>query len=107
MDVVSGDRLLELAHRLVEVSPATETEVIAGASCDRFARFAASGPTQSADRVLPRVQVRVRVERGGGLAEAQAVCGKAIRTGPSETFTPHPGWSLQGHDTATTMGDIA
>jgi len=74
MDVVSGDRLLELAHRLVEVSPAAETEVIAGASCDRFARFAASGPTQSADRVLPRVQVRVRVERGGGLAEAQAVC---------------------------------
>jgi len=74
MEAVSVDRLQDLAHQLVEASPAAETEVIVGASCDRFARFASSGPTQSADRVLPRVQIRVRVDRGNGLSEAQAVC---------------------------------
>jgi len=73
MESVSCDRLLELAQEVVDASPAHETEVVWDANCDRFARFAASGPTQSADRVVPRVQVRVRVDRGGGLAEARAV----------------------------------
>jgi predicted Zn-dependent protease len=66
--------LLEVAQRLIEASPAAETEVIVESQRERFARFAGSGPTQSADRILPQVMVRVRVERGGGLAEAQATC---------------------------------
>ena len=65
--------LKELAAEVVAASPAHETEVVWDVSCDRFARFASSGPTQSADRVVPRVQVRVRVEREGGLGEASAV----------------------------------
>ncbi len=72
METVSCERLIELASKVVEASPAAETEVIWNASCDRFARFAASGPTQSADRVVPSVLVRVRVEREGGLSEARA-----------------------------------
>jgi predicted Zn-dependent protease len=72
METVGCERLIELASAVVEASPAVETEVIWNASCDRFARFAASGPTQSADRVVPSVLVRVRVERDGGLSEARA-----------------------------------
>jgi len=73
MDAIYAEQLLELAGGVVEASPASETEVVWDARCDLFARFAASGPTQSADRIVPRVQVRVRVEREGGLAEARAV----------------------------------
>ena len=73
MEIVRPERLMELASEVVAASPAHETEVVWDVSGDRFARFAASGPTQSADRVVPRVQVRVRVARGGGLGEASAV----------------------------------
>lgn len=74
METMDEGALLEVAQVLVESSPAAETEVIVDAQRDRFARFAGSGPTQSADRVMPHVMVRVRVERDGGLAEAQATC---------------------------------
>ncbi|MCH2104739.1 MAG: TldD/PmbA family protein [Planctomycetes bacterium] len=73
MDPIRPEGLKELAAEVVAASPAHETEVVWDVSCDRFARFASSGPTQSADRVVPRVQVRVRVEREGGLGEASAV----------------------------------
>ena len=71
---LNRDHLLTLARELVDASPAAETEVIVSSQRDLFARFAGSGPTQSADRIVPCVRVRVRVNREGGLSEAQAVC---------------------------------
>ncbi len=71
---LNRDHLLALARELVDASPAAETEVIVSSQRDLFARFAGSGPTQSADRIVPCVRVRVRLAREGGLSEAQAVC---------------------------------
>ena len=68
------DHLLSVAQDLVASSPAAETEVIVSTQRDLFARFAGGGPTQSADRIVPSVRVRVRVARDGGSSEAQAVC---------------------------------
>ena len=71
---LNREHLLNLARELVAASPAVETEVIVSSQRDLFARFAGSGPTQSADRIVPSVRIRVRVERPGGLSEAQADC---------------------------------
>lgn len=73
MPLPSRDEALELARGAIERSPAVETEVTVDAETDRFARFAAEGPTQSADRERLEVKVRVRVEKEGGLAEARVV----------------------------------
>ena len=68
------EHLLSVAEALVASSPAAETEVIVSSQRDLFARFAGSGPTQSADRIVPSVRVRVRLIQETGTSEAQAVC---------------------------------
>jgi predicted Zn-dependent protease len=66
---------LDFARRVVESSPARETEVAIECVENRFVRFADGGPTQSADRERCEVAVRVRVDPPGGepgVCEARA-----------------------------------
>lgn len=74
MRILNRERALELAERVVGLSPADETEVVVDSLADSFVRFAATGPTQSADRDRIDVRVRVRLDGDGGLREAGARC---------------------------------
>jgi len=76
MPLLSQDEALARARRIVEASPAGETEVTLDGVVDRFVRFADCGPTQSADRERCDVAVRVRVGTPGVDArEARASSG--------------------------------
>jgi len=82
MGLITGATALEVAARIVRESPAAETEVTLEHGLERFARFAADGPTQSADRERHEFAVRVRLEEGGGLREARAsVAGNSLADG--------------------------
>ena len=72
MTQVSREQALDIAHALVRESPADETEVTFEQVSERFVRFAACGPTQTADRSRCELAVRVRLVQGGGLREARA-----------------------------------
>jgi PmbA protein len=74
MGILSRERALEIARGLVESSTADETEVVIESSADRFVRFAATGPTQSADRERHQVSIRVRIDSDGGKREGAANC---------------------------------
>ncbi|HUR27424.1 MAG TPA: metallopeptidase TldD-related protein, partial [Planctomycetota bacterium] len=63
---------LELCQALVRESAADETEVTFEHGVEQFARYAASGVTQSADRERYELAVRVRLAGPGGLREARA-----------------------------------
>ncbi len=80
MSASSDGPLLELARRIVAASPAEETEVIIERERDAFARFAETGPTQSADRERYRISVRVRTRAGAGYREARAMTGSTDPT---------------------------
>jgi len=78
MPLLPQEEALARAQALVDKSTAAETEVTIDSVEDRFARFADTGPTQSADRERADVSIRVRLtsEDGTpGLREARAVCG--------------------------------
>jgi len=78
MPLLPQEEALARAGALVEKSTAAETEVTIDSVEDRFARFADSGPTQSADRERVDVSVRVRLtadDGAPGFREARAVCG--------------------------------
>ena len=64
------------ALRIIEASPADETEVTIDGTLDNFVRFSDRGPTQSADRDRVEVAIRVRFDAGAdGIREAKATCG--------------------------------
>ena len=76
MPLLSEEQALDEARRIVESSPASETEVTIESIEDRFVRFADSGPTQDADRERLDVAIRVRLAaNGSGYREARATCG--------------------------------
>ncbi|MCB9915179.1 MAG: TldD/PmbA family protein [Planctomycetes bacterium] len=72
--MLQREEALEVARRLVDASTADETEVVVHGTRDRFARFAADGPTQSADREGAGVSVRARLRTPDGWREASASC---------------------------------
>ncbi|MCA9002856.1 MAG: hypothetical protein KDB61_13110, partial [Planctomycetes bacterium] len=75
MAILSNDHAIELCQSLVAQSPAQETEVSLSCVEDRFVRYGADGPTQSADREKYEVAFRVRVDVHGSLREARATAG--------------------------------
>ncbi len=72
MTLVSREQALEIAEALVRESAADETEVTFEHGIERFARFAAGGPTQTADRERFELALRVRLAGPGGLRESRA-----------------------------------
>ena len=66
MALLDRKTAFEVAEGLVAASPAAETEVTVDSVVDRFARFADTGPTQSADRERCDVSIRVRLAPGDG-----------------------------------------
>ncbi|MCA8978480.1 MAG: TldD/PmbA family protein [Planctomycetes bacterium] len=74
MGILSRKQALEIARGLVDTSTADETEVVIESQADRFVRFAATGPTQSADRERHFVSIRVRIDSGEGKREGAATC---------------------------------
>jgi predicted Zn-dependent protease len=82
MGLCSRERALELALALARESTALETEVTFEHGVERFARFAAEGATQSADRERFEIAVRVRLDDVEGLREARAtVSGSTLEAG--------------------------
>ena len=80
MALLTRDESLDVARRVVDASPADETEVTLDSEVDSFVRFADVGPTQSADRERVCLAIRVR-QRGGdaGYREARAACAFRFR----------------------------
>ena len=66
MGILTREQALDIARGLVETSTADETEVVIESQASRFVRFAATGPTQSADRERHQVSIRVRIDSVGG-----------------------------------------
>jgi len=62
MPILEEKEALAFARRVVEASPAHETEVTIDCVESRFVRFADCGPTQTADRERCEVSVRVRID---------------------------------------------
>ena len=90
MNLLQRDEALAVARRLIDASEATETEVGFGSVCERFVRYADSGPTQSADRERHVVAVRARVRTDDGWCEGKATCdglGEAETQGALERAT--------------------
>lgn len=76
MALLEQDHAFEIADALIDASEADETEVTLECVEDRFIRFSADGPTQTADRESYELAVRVRfAATGGGFREARARCG--------------------------------
>ncbi len=75
MSILSNDHAIELCQSLVAQSPTEETEVSLSCVEDRFVRYGADGPTQSADREKYEVAFRVRVPVDGEVREARATAG--------------------------------
>lgn len=76
MSLLQDEHAFELLAALVAESPADETEATLECTEERFARFAPSGPTQSADREGYTLALRARfADAGGGFREARAVVG--------------------------------
>lgn len=87
MGILTREQALDIARGLVETSTADETEVVIESQASRFVRFAASGPTQSADRERHQVSIRVRIDSDGGKREGAATCDgidPALTTGALE-----------------------
>lgn len=74
MGLLTREAALEIAQGLVDSSTADETEVVIESEVDRFVRFAASGPTQNADRERHQVSIRVRIDTPDGKCEGSATC---------------------------------
>lgn len=74
MGLLTKDEALAVARRLLDASRADETEVRIESKLDRYARYADTGPTQSADRERHEVAVRVRLQSTEGKREAKATC---------------------------------
>jgi PmbA protein len=74
MGLVSKQGALDLARALVAESPADETEITVESVVDRYVRYAADGPTQSADRERVTLSARVRLLGPDGRREARATC---------------------------------
>jgi PmbA protein len=90
MSLLQREEALAIARRLIDASEATETEVGIDLVAERFARFADSGPTQSADRERHMVAVRARVRASDGWCEGKAICdglGEAETLGALERAT--------------------
>lgn len=75
MALLEQDHAFEIADAIIAESEADETEVTIEAVEDRFVRYAADGPTQSADRESYCLSVRVRFAEDGGYREARASTG--------------------------------
>lgn len=75
MALLEQDHAFEIADAIIAESDADETEVSIEAVEDRFVRYAADGPTQSADRESYRLSVRVRFAEEGGYREARSSTG--------------------------------
>lgn len=74
MGILDRTAALDVARSLVDSSTADETEVVIDSQEERFVRFAATGPTQSADHERHVVSVRVRLDDAGGKREGSATC---------------------------------
>ena len=79
MALLEQDHAFEIADALIAASEGDGTEVSLHSVEEKFVRFCADGPTQSADRERYSVRIRVRqavpLSLGGGYREASASAG--------------------------------
>ncbi len=74
MPLPSREETFAAVRRLIDASPATETEVAVESVAERFVRYADTGPTQSADRERQLVAIRARFRSEDGWCEGKATC---------------------------------